>query len=201
MISAESRGISFTAMLLMLAHYKFIDDNRALRYHSSLPLLMIAWMSFYGEEPNWFGWLTKSTRRFAEASSKHCTGDAGFSPSDPPRHHTAVWVSLKKWYIWLQCLLSLSKRVSLQDSQFQGQRSHLSIWHKCEIPWELDICLISQMLVRREAYIHHRPNNLIETPEQTHRQEHGPVLAAQSPRLLDLTALRDCNSILDFSWS
>jgi voltage-dependent calcium channel len=55
MISAESRGISFTAMLLMLAHYKFIDDNKALRYQLSLPLLMIAWMSFYGEEPNWFG--------------------------------------------------------------------------------------------------------------------------------------------------
>jgi len=32
MISADERGISFTAMLLMLAHYKFIDDNNALRY-------------------------------------------------------------------------------------------------------------------------------------------------------------------------
>ena len=32
MLSAEDRGISFTAMLLMLAHYKFIDDNKALRY-------------------------------------------------------------------------------------------------------------------------------------------------------------------------
>jgi hypothetical protein len=32
MISADERGISFTAMLLMLAHYKFIDDNKALRY-------------------------------------------------------------------------------------------------------------------------------------------------------------------------
>jgi voltage-dependent calcium channel len=32
MISADARGISFTAMLLMLAHYKFIDDNKALRY-------------------------------------------------------------------------------------------------------------------------------------------------------------------------
>jgi len=30
MISAEERGISFTRMLLMLAHYKFIDDNKAL---------------------------------------------------------------------------------------------------------------------------------------------------------------------------
>ena len=33
MISAEKRGISFTAMLLMLAHHKFIDDNKALRYY------------------------------------------------------------------------------------------------------------------------------------------------------------------------
>ena len=32
MISADARGISFTAMLLMLAHYKVIDDNKALRY-------------------------------------------------------------------------------------------------------------------------------------------------------------------------
>lgn len=32
MISADHRGISFTRMLLMLAHYKFIDDNKALRY-------------------------------------------------------------------------------------------------------------------------------------------------------------------------
>lgn len=32
MMSADERGISFTAMLLMLAHYKFIDDNKALRY-------------------------------------------------------------------------------------------------------------------------------------------------------------------------
>jgi hypothetical protein len=32
MISAEERGISFTRMLLMLAHYKFIDDNKALGY-------------------------------------------------------------------------------------------------------------------------------------------------------------------------
>ena len=32
MLSAEDRGVSFTAMLLMLAHYKFIDDNKALRY-------------------------------------------------------------------------------------------------------------------------------------------------------------------------
>lgn len=31
MLSAEDRGVSFTAMLLMLAHYKFIDDNKALR--------------------------------------------------------------------------------------------------------------------------------------------------------------------------
>src|SRR5947207_11248314 len=29
MMSATDRGISFTAMLLMLAHYKFIDDNKA----------------------------------------------------------------------------------------------------------------------------------------------------------------------------
>ena len=28
--SAGARGISFTSMLLMLAHYKFIDDNKAL---------------------------------------------------------------------------------------------------------------------------------------------------------------------------
>jgi voltage-dependent calcium channel len=32
MISADHRGISFTRMLLMLAHYKFIDDNKALRF-------------------------------------------------------------------------------------------------------------------------------------------------------------------------
>lgn len=33
MMSADDeRGISFTAMLLMLAHHKFIDDNKALRY-------------------------------------------------------------------------------------------------------------------------------------------------------------------------
>ena len=32
MISADERGISFTSMLLMLAHYKFIDDNKALGY-------------------------------------------------------------------------------------------------------------------------------------------------------------------------
>lgn len=32
MTSAEGRGMSFTAMLLMLAHYKIIDDNKALRY-------------------------------------------------------------------------------------------------------------------------------------------------------------------------
>jgi voltage-dependent calcium channel len=32
MTSASERGISFTSMLLMLAHYKFIDDNKALRY-------------------------------------------------------------------------------------------------------------------------------------------------------------------------
>jgi len=32
MFSAEDRGIAFTSMLLMLAHYKFIDDNKALRY-------------------------------------------------------------------------------------------------------------------------------------------------------------------------
>lgn len=32
MISAGPKGISFTALLLMLAHYKFIDDNKALRY-------------------------------------------------------------------------------------------------------------------------------------------------------------------------
>ena len=31
MMSADERGISFTQMLLMLAHYKFIDDNKALR--------------------------------------------------------------------------------------------------------------------------------------------------------------------------
>ena len=30
MMSAGDRGISFTSMLLMLAHYKFIDDNKAL---------------------------------------------------------------------------------------------------------------------------------------------------------------------------
>jgi len=30
MMSATERGISFTAMVLMLAHYKFIDDNKAL---------------------------------------------------------------------------------------------------------------------------------------------------------------------------
>jgi hypothetical protein len=30
MISADERGISFTRMLLMLAHYKFIDDNKSL---------------------------------------------------------------------------------------------------------------------------------------------------------------------------
>lgn len=36
MISVDTRGISFTRMLLMLAHYKFIDDNKALRYNSSL---------------------------------------------------------------------------------------------------------------------------------------------------------------------
>jgi len=30
MVSAGERGISFTAMLLMLAHYKFIDDYKAL---------------------------------------------------------------------------------------------------------------------------------------------------------------------------
>lgn len=36
MISADERGISFTAMLLMLAHYKFIDDNKALRYFDQL---------------------------------------------------------------------------------------------------------------------------------------------------------------------
>jgi hypothetical protein len=29
-MSADDRGISFTSMLLMLAHYKFIDDNKAL---------------------------------------------------------------------------------------------------------------------------------------------------------------------------
>ena len=34
MLSADNRGISFTRMLLMLAHYKFIDDNKALRYES-----------------------------------------------------------------------------------------------------------------------------------------------------------------------
>ena len=32
MMSASERGISFTAMLLMVAHYKFIDENKALRY-------------------------------------------------------------------------------------------------------------------------------------------------------------------------
>jgi voltage-dependent calcium channel len=32
MISCTDRGMSFTAMLVMLAHYKFIDDNKALRY-------------------------------------------------------------------------------------------------------------------------------------------------------------------------
>jgi voltage-dependent calcium channel len=30
-LSADEKGISFTGMLLMLAHYKFIDDNKALR--------------------------------------------------------------------------------------------------------------------------------------------------------------------------
>ena len=32
MLSGNEKGISFTGMLLMLAHYKFIDDNKALRY-------------------------------------------------------------------------------------------------------------------------------------------------------------------------
>ena len=32
MISTDHRGISFTRMLLMLAHHKIIDDNKALRY-------------------------------------------------------------------------------------------------------------------------------------------------------------------------
>ena len=32
MVSGTERRISFTAMLLMLAHYKFINDNKALGY-------------------------------------------------------------------------------------------------------------------------------------------------------------------------
>jgi voltage-dependent calcium channel len=53
MISADERGISFTAMLLMLAHYKFIDDNRALRYLRLLLFLTLAWMIFSGVGQSW----------------------------------------------------------------------------------------------------------------------------------------------------
>lgn len=45
MMSTDERGISFTAMLLMLAHYKIIDDNKALRYPHIILLLTSAWMS------------------------------------------------------------------------------------------------------------------------------------------------------------
>ena len=53
MISADERGISFTAMLLMLAHYKIIDDNKALRYISTRLALILVWMSFLDDEQNW----------------------------------------------------------------------------------------------------------------------------------------------------
>jgi len=42
MVSADERGISFTQMLLMLAHYKFIDDNKALRYNDPVFSLTIS---------------------------------------------------------------------------------------------------------------------------------------------------------------
>ena len=50
MISAEARGISFTAMLLMLAHYKFIDDNKALRYYRVSTSLILVWTNFFDAE-------------------------------------------------------------------------------------------------------------------------------------------------------
>jgi hypothetical protein len=52
MVSADERGISFTAMLLMLAHYKFIDDNKALRYSRIRISLTSVWMSFFGAGRN-----------------------------------------------------------------------------------------------------------------------------------------------------
>jgi hypothetical protein len=54
MLSAEDRGVSFTAMLLMLAHYKFIDDNKALRYLALLFRLIVVWTNFSVAELNWF---------------------------------------------------------------------------------------------------------------------------------------------------
>jgi voltage-dependent calcium channel len=53
MLSADEKGISFTGMLLMLAHYKFIDDNKALRYLHLSSVLISVWMSTFDGEPKW----------------------------------------------------------------------------------------------------------------------------------------------------
>jgi voltage-dependent calcium channel len=51
--SADEKGISFTGMLLMLAHYKFIDDNKALRYLRIQARLMLVWMNSFDGGQKW----------------------------------------------------------------------------------------------------------------------------------------------------